>query len=115
MGVKCGISVNPATPIGVIEEVIELIDILLIMTVEPGFGGQKFIKNTLGKVESARRLIDDLPGHKPLIEVDGGIKTDNIGEVSSAGADVIVSGSGIFKTPDYFQTIENMKKIVNNE
>jgi len=115
MGVKCGVSLNPATPLSVIEEVIELIDVLLIMTVEPGFGGQKFIKNTLNKIERTRELIDKLPGHKPLIEVDGGIKIDNVKDVSEAGADIIVSGSGIFKTRDYFETIDNMKKIISND
>lgn len=114
-GVKCGVAVNPATPLSTLEEVLDIIDILLVMTVEPGFGGQKFISSTIPKIRMAREMIDKLDGHKPLIEVDGGIKMDNISEVSSAGADIIVSGSGIFKTGNYTETIEKMKKTANNE
>lgn len=114
-GIKCGVAVNPATPLSVLDEVLELIDVLLIMTVEPGFGGQKFVGSTLSKIEKARKAVDALDGKKPLIEVDGGIKLENIKDVASAGADVIVSGSGIFKTGNYSETIEKMKNIVNNE
>ncbi len=114
-GVKCGVAINPSTPLSVLEEVLQLIDVVLVMTVEPGFGGQSFIASTLTKIEKARKEIDALKGHKPLIEVDGGIKLENIRDVASAGADVIVSGSGIFKTRNYSETMEKMKNIVNNE
>lgn len=114
-GVKCGVAINPATPLSVLDEVIGLIDVLLIMTVEPGFGGQRFINSTIPKVQKAREVIDRMDGHKPLIEVDGGIKLENVSDVATAGADVIVSGSGIFKTGNYSETMEKMRQIVNNQ
>lgn len=114
-GVKCGVAINPATPLSVLDEVIGLIDVLLIMTVEPGFGGQRFINSTIPKIQKAREIIDKMDGHKPLIEVDGGIKLENVSDVATAGADVIVSGSGIFKTGNYSETMEKMRQIVNNQ
>jgi len=99
-GVSAGIAISPMTPISVLEEVIEYIDMVLIMTVEPGFPGQKFIQSMVPKVKKLRGIINKSE-NKPLIEVDGGIKLDNIKLIADAGADVIVSGSGIFGTPDY--------------
>lgn len=113
-GVKCGVAVNPSTPLSVLDEILELVDVILVMTVEPGFGGQKFIKSSIDKIKRARSIVDGLSGNKPLIEVDGGIKLENISDVASAGADVIVSGSGIFKTGNYSETIDRMQKIVNS-
>ncbi len=107
-----GVAINPLTPISALEEIIQYIDLILIMTVEPGFSGQKFIQSTVDKVKNLRKIIDKM-GIKPLIEVDGGIKLNNIKMIADAGADVIVSGSGIFKTENYFDTIKNMKSLVN--
>ncbi len=87
------------------------IEMLLIMTVFPGFGGQAFIPDVLPKIEEARRLIDQ-KNLSILIEVDGGIKVDNIEKVTTAGGEVIVSGSGIFRTPNYAETIRQMRKAV---
>ena len=92
-----------------VEEIIPYVDLILIMTVEPGFAGQRLIKSTIAKVERLRSLIDTLD-HVPLIEVDGGINLDNVAEVAKAGADVLVSGSGIFKTDSYAETIREMRR-----
>jgi ribulose-phosphate 3-epimerase len=109
LGAKPSIAVNPDVPLSEVEDYIIDIDMLLMMTVFPGFGGQAFIPDVLPKIEEARRLIDqrNLP---VLIEVDGGIKVDNIQRVVSAGGEVIVSGSGIFKTPSYAETIRQMRE-----
>lgn len=112
-GVSAGIAISPMTPISVLEEVIEYIDMVLIMTVEPGFPGQKFIQSMVPKVKKLREIIDNSE-HKPLIEVDGGIKLDNIKLIADAGADVIVSGSGIFGTPDYAETISKMRREIES-
>jgi ribulose-phosphate 3-epimerase len=111
LGAKPSLAVNPDIPLSSIEDYITDIEMLLMMTVFPGFGGQAFIPDVLPKIEEARRLIDH---KKPsvLIEVDGGIKVDNIARVASAGGEVIVSGSGIFKTPDYAATIRQMRDAV---
>ncbi|MEW6143755.1 MAG: ribulose-phosphate 3-epimerase [Thermodesulfobacteriota bacterium] len=108
-GVNAGVAVSPMTPLYVLEEVIDHADMILVMTVEPGFPGQKFIQSMVPKVKMLREIID-ASGHKPLIEVDGGIKLDNIRLVAEAGADVIVSGSGIFQTESYSETIKLMRK-----
>lgn len=113
-GVMAGIAINPATPLGAIDQVIDLVDLVLVMTVEPGFGGQKFIYSMLQKIKELRIIIDNKSGNKPLIEVDGGIKLDNIKDVAAAGADVIVSGSGIYKSENYKKTIDNMRKIIDS-
>ncbi len=112
-GVSAGIAISPMTPIHVLEEVIEYIDMVLIMTVEPGFPGQKFIQSMVPKVKKLREIIDNSE-HTPLIEVDGGIKLDNIKLIADAGADVIVSGSGIFGTPDYPETISKMRREIES-
>jgi ribulose-phosphate 3-epimerase len=110
-GIKAGVSVNPATPLILAEQVLPDIDLLLIMSVNPGFGGQKFIKSSLTKIREARMLIDRItPG--VLIEVDGGVTLDNIESISRAGADVLVAGAAIFGKEDYAQTIGTMKIIL---
>jgi ribulose-phosphate 3-epimerase len=112
LGAKASIAVNPDVPLEKVEPYFGHIDMLLMMTVFPGFAGQAFIENVLLKIEKARKIITDrkLP---ILIEADGGIKADNIDRVVRAGAEVIVSGSGIFKTPDYAETIRKMRQSVS--
>ena len=96
LGAKAGIALNPSTPISFLEEILEDLDFVLIMSVNPGFGGQKFIDSALKKIKKLRTLIEEKELNV-LIEVDGGIKIDNVQKVLDAGADIIVSGSGIFK------------------
>jgi ribulose-phosphate 3-epimerase len=107
-GALAGVSLNPATALCVLEPALEYADLVLVMTVNPGFGGQEFIPSMLPKIEQLRRLIDQ-KGWRLELEVDGGIKVENIGQVAKAGADVFVSGSGIFKTDDYAKTIAEMR------
>ena len=95
LGMKAGVSLNPATPVVALEEVLPLSDLILVMSVNPGFGGQGFIPSSLARIGAIRKKIDDC-GCGALIEVDGGIKTDNAAAVREAGADVLVSGSGVF-------------------
>lgn len=109
LGAKASIAVNPDVPLERVEPYFPEIDMVLMMTVFPGFAGQAFIEDVLTKIEKVRRVV----GQRKLsilIEADGGIKADNIGRVVQAGAEVIVSGSGIFKTPDYAETIRRMRK-----
>jgi ribulose-phosphate 3-epimerase len=110
-GCKAGLVFNPATPLDVLRHVIDKIDMVLLMSVNPGFGGQKFIPHTLDKLREARQLLDDL-GSDARLEVDGGVKTENIGEIAAAGADTFVAGSAIFGTPDYAATIKTMKTAI---
>ncbi len=112
-GVMAGVALNPGTPISSVEEILPYVDLILVMTVEPGFGEQKFIKTMIPKIKHLRHLIDNSE-YKPLISVDGGIKLDNIRDVAEAGADIFVSGSGIFKTEDYAETIWAMRREVEN-
>ena len=107
-GCKTGLVFNPATPLSCLEHVIDKLDLILIMSVNPGFGGQSFIPNALKKIETVRKMID-ASGRDILLEVDGGIKTDNIATVARAGADTFVSGSAIFNSPDYAATIQAMR------
>lgn len=107
-GAKAGIVFNPATPLAVLAEVIDLVDLVLIMSVNPGFGGQAFIPSSLDKVREARELIDH-SGRDIRLEIDGGIKADNIGAAAQAGADTFVAGSAIFGSPDYASTISAMR------
>jgi ribulose-phosphate 3-epimerase len=111
LGAKASIAVNPNVPLTRVENYFGDIDMVLMMTVFPGFGGQAFIPDVLPKIEETRKLIErrNLP---ILIEVDGGIKVDNIAQVCRAGGEVIVSGSGIFKTPSYTDTIRNMRNAI---
>ncbi len=111
LGKQAGVSLNPHTSLSDIEWVLEKADMVLIMTVNPGFGGQDFIPGMLDKIKALHRLITSR-GADVDIEVDGGIKVDNIADVVKAGARVIVSGSGIFGTSDYRETIHSMRKRV---
>jgi len=111
-GVKAGVALNPHTPLSSLEEIIDTLDFILIMSVNPGFGGQNFIQNTLSKL---KRLKQMLTKHNALhidVEVDGGVKLDNIKEISDAGCDIFVSGSGIFKTGNPGNTIQKMQEIL---
>ena len=107
-GVKAGLVFNPAEPLDVLEWTLDDIDLILIMSVNPGFGGQSFIDSALRKIEQARKLID-ASGKDIRLEVDGGIKADNIRRVADAGADTFVAGSAIFGKPDYKQVIDQMR------
>ncbi len=107
-GCKAGLVLNPATPIHVLENVMSKLDIILLMSVNPGFGGQSFITHTLEKCREVRKLID-ASGRNIRLEVDGGIKINNIHEISKAGADTFVAGSAIFKTDNYKTTIDAMR------
>jgi ribulose-phosphate 3-epimerase len=112
-GCQAGLVFNPATPVDVLEWVIDKVDLVLVMSVNPGFGGQSFIPAALRKVEKLRRLIDDHhreTGRDIRLEVDGGIKTDNIRAVADAGADTFVAGSAIFGAPDYKAVIDAMRQ-----
>jgi ribulose-phosphate 3-epimerase len=109
LGKKPCVVMNPHTPIEAIEWVLPDVAQVLVMSVNPGFGGQKFIPSALEKITKLRHLIDDR-GYHVEIEVDGGIKVDNIAEVVAAGANVVVSGSGIFSTKDYATTIAEMRR-----
>ena len=107
-GVKAGLVFNPAQPLDVLDWVIEDLDLILIMSVNPGFGGQSFIDSALRKIEAVRRRID-ASGKDIRLEVDGGIKVDNIARVAAAGADTFVAGSAIFGKPDYRAVIDAMR------
>ena len=110
-GCKAGLVFNPATPLDVLEHVIEDLDLVLIMSVNPGFGGQSFIPSALGKLRRVRAMID-ASGRDIRLEVDGGVKPDNIGEIAAAGADTFVAGSAIFGQPDYADVIRRMRAAV---
>ncbi|MES1951528.1 ribulose-5-phosphate 3-epimerase CbbE [Salinisphaera sp. S4-8] len=107
-GCKTGLVFNPATPLEWLKYVLDKVDIVLIMSVNPGFGGQKFIEEAIGKIAEAREIID-ASGRDIRLEVDGGIKTDNIKRVADAGADTFVAGSAIFGQPDYAKVIADMR------
>lgn len=107
-GCKAGLVFNPATPLDWLDYVIDKVDMVLLMSVNPGFGGQKFIPSSLDKLRQARRIIDD-SGLDIRLEIDGGVKVDNIGEIAAAGADTFVAGSAIFGSDDYAATIAAMK------
>ena len=107
-GISPGVVFNPATPISLLAEVIDLVDLVLIMSVNPGFGGQSFIPEALKKIAIARRMIDE-SGRDIMLEVDGGIKADNIAAAAAAGADTFVAGSAIFGKPDYKAVIDAMR------
>ena len=107
-GCKAGLVFNPATPLDWLEYVIDKVDMVLLMSVNPGFGGQKFIPSALAKLQQARRIIDD-SGLDIRLEIDGGVKVDNIGDIAAAGADTFVAGSAIFGSDDYAATIAAMR------
>jgi ribulose-phosphate 3-epimerase len=107
-GCKAGLVFNPATPLDCLNYVIDKVDMVLLMSVNPGFGGQKFIPSALDKLREARNIIDE-SGLDIRLEIDGGVKVDNIGEIAAAGADTFVAGSAIFGSDDYAATIAAMK------
>jgi ribulose-phosphate 3-epimerase len=109
-GMKAGVTLNPATPICVLENVIKDVDMVLLMSVNPGFGGQVFIENTIQKVKQLRKLITD-SGSKALIEIDGGVQGETAPRLVAAGADVLVSGSYVFKSATPEQTIHELKAL----
>ncbi|MEO2267868.1 ribulose-phosphate 3-epimerase [Pseudoalteromonas sp. YIC-656] len=107
-GCQAGLVFNPATPLHVLEHVIDKLDVILLMSVNPGFGGQSFIPHTLEKLKQVRKIIDE-SGRDIRLEVDGGVKVDNIAEIAAAGADMFVAGSAIFNQPDYQVVVEQMR------
>ena len=109
-GMKAGVTLNPSTPVCMLEDIICDVDMALLMGVNPGFGGQKFIWNTINKVKALRQLIDS-KGSKALIQVDGGVQADTAPRLVEAGADVLVSGSYVFKASDPVATIHDLKQL----
>ncbi|MFT6092885.1 MAG: ribulose-phosphate 3-epimerase [Pseudohongiellaceae bacterium] len=107
-GCKSGLVFNPGTPLTCLEYLMDKVDIILLMSVNPGFGGQKFIPGTLKKLQEARKLIDESP-HTIRLEIDGGVGVGNIREIADAGADMFVAGSAIFNSNDYAETIAAMR------
>ena len=111
LGAKAGVVLNPGTPVDVVAEVVDLVDLVLLMSVNPGFGGQAFIPSTLDKLRAVRRRID--ASDKSIrLEIDGGVKADNIAQIAAAGADTFVAGSAIFNAPDYAEVIAAMRSAV---
>ena len=113
MGCRPGLVLNPATTLECLDYTLDKLDLVLVMSVNPGFGGQAFIPSVLNKVRAIRARLDalDLPSEREIrLEIDGGVKIDNIGEVAAAGADMFVAGSAIFGSADYAQTISDMRK-----
>jgi ribulose-phosphate 3-epimerase len=108
LGIKAGVAINPATPVSVLEDVLNDADLFLVMSVNPGFGGQKFIPRTIDKIRQLRIDLDEA-GSKAVIEVDGGVDATNYRSVIDAGADVIVAGSAVFNMPDPKEAIKNLK------
>lgn len=111
LGCKVGLVFNPATPLSYLDYVMDKLDLILLMSVNPGFGGQKFIPGTLRKIREVRQRID-ASGREIRLEVDGGVTADNIGAIAAAGADTFVAGSAIFNTPDYAEVISRMRKAI---
>ena len=107
-GCKSGLVFNPATPLDHLDHILDKVDMVLLMSVNPGFGGQSFIPSSINKLREARRIIDE-SGHNVRLEIDGGVKTDNIRQIAEAGADTFVAGSAIFGTKDYKTTIKSMR------
>jgi ribulose-phosphate 3-epimerase len=107
-GVKAGVTLNPATPLSSLQEILSEVDLLLVMSVNPGFGGQKFIPSVLKKIRSARVMLDQI-NSAAVLEVDGGVKVENARQIIEAGATALVAGSAIFTHPDYTATIAAMR------
>ncbi len=107
-GCKSGLVFNPATPLDCLKYVMDKVDMILLMSVNPGYGGQKFIPATMDKLREVRKLIDE-SGYEIRLEIDGGVKVDNIREIAEAGADTFVAGSAIFSQPDYKKVIDDMR------
>lgn len=110
LGMKAGVSLNPHTPVSLLENIITDIDLVLIMSVNPGFGGQKFIPQALDKVRSLKEMINKA-GCNTLIEIDGGVTLDNAAEIIAAGADALVAGNTVFSSPDPAATIKKLKEL----
>jgi len=113
-GCQAGVVLNPATPLSCLEFIMDKLDVILLMSVNPGFGGQSFIPSTLDKLRQVRQLIDE-SGRDIRLEVDGGVKVDNIAEIAAAGADMFVAGSAIFNQPDYKVVIDKMRHELANK
>jgi ribulose-5-phosphate 3-epimerase (EC 5.1.3.1) len=111
LGCKAGLVLNPGTPVEVLDWVLPELDLVLLMSVNPGFGGQAFIPSALDKLRAVRAMIDKT-GKDIRLEIDGGVKADNIGEIAAAGADAFVAGSAIFNAPDYKDVIDRMRAAV---
>lgn len=109
-GMKAGVTLNPSTPVCLLEDIVSDVDMVLLMSVNPGFGGQKFIENTIDKVKRLRELIDG-KNAKTLIEIDGGVQAETAPRLVSAGADILVSGSYVFKAADPILTIKKLKEL----
>lgn len=109
-GMKAGVTLNPSTPVWVLEDIINDVDMVLLMSVNPGFGGQKFIENTIGKVARLKKLIAE-NGSKALIEVDGGVQEETAPRLVAAGVDILVSGSYVFKAEDPVGVIKSLKEL----
>lgn len=110
---KAGVSINPATPVCQLENILTDVDLVVLMSVNPGFGGQEFIPATLEKIKAVRKMITEA-GVSSLIEVDGGVKTENAKKIANAGADILVMGSAFFKTDNYSKTMETLNEILGN-
>ena len=108
-GMQCGVVLNPGTSVALLEDTVQLCDVVLLMSVNPGFGGQKFIENTYNKVRQLRALCDR-KNPQCLIEVDGGVNTSNAPQLFAAGADVLVAGNAVFKSQDPIKTIHDLKQ-----
>jgi ribulose-phosphate 3-epimerase len=111
LNVRAGVVLNPATPLSTLEWIIEDVDYVMIMSVNPGFGGQQFIPGSIDKIRALRKIIQDR-GLSILVEVDGGVNEKTIKDISDAGTDVFVAGSAIFKSPDYNKTIATFRKLI---
>jgi len=111
LGIKAGVSLNPATPLNVLEYVLDELDLVLLMTVNPGFGGQSFIEACIPKIQHLRGMLDRR-GCEAELEIDGGAKPSNVARIAHAGADVLVAGSAVFGSTDYAATIAEMKRLM---
>ena len=112
-GMKAGVAINPHTSVDLLKDIIQDIDVVLVMSVNPGFGGQSFIENTYHKIQRLKEIIS-MHNANTLIEIDGGVTDENAAELSKAGADILVAGSFVFKAEDQPQTIKNLKQIANS-
>jgi ribulose-phosphate 3-epimerase len=113
LGAKAGVALNPSTSVSALDYVIEDVDMVLVMSVNPGFGGQSFIEGSLRKVEEVRKILDSKGLDHVELEIDGGVKPENIERVSAAGADVFVAGSAIFGKKEYKEIIDEMKRVIS--
>jgi ribulose-phosphate 3-epimerase len=110
LGMQAGIAVNPHTPVSLLQDVLGDIDLVCLMSVNPGFGGQKFIPQTLNKIKELRRMIDE-KGYQVKIEIDGGVTVENASDIINAGADVLVAGNTVFKSANPTETIARLKQL----